>query len=549
MDLNNDKPSFLDRNTWIALLIVFGFWMAWSWYMERQYPKQPAITPPAGKLASDGQTSGETANGTAVNQERAGDVSSEPAQAGPEVFRETVHSFSDKNWSFEISSRGMGLRAINVEGYQTRTKEPIILGAVQEPLPFSSQWVEGRRPIDFTVERVAADTFVGRASSGGVTVEKTMKINSSTYSIDTVVKVTGLGANFSGVETVLSDRLHETTGGSFLAPSYDHQEWFLRYDGSRTRSPIDKDSGVAMEGENVEIVALSGHYFALAVVDRSPLSPRFAAKVPANAATAVGSLIYRPVSPGGELTLRYTSFAGPKKFDLLSAVDDNLTEVIDFGIFAFIAKPILWLLKALHSMFGNWGWAIIVLTIIVRLILLPFNVVSYRSMKVMQKIQPEMARIRERYKDAPADKRLQMNQEIMELMKRHKANPLGGCLPMLLQLPVFLALYQVLGQSIELYQAPFVFWIDDLSAKDPFYVLPVLMGVAMFVQQRITPTTMDPQQAKIMMWMPVIFALFMVSLPSGLTLYIFVSTLFGIIQQFVLMRDKSPAQTVNEAQA
>jgi YidC/Oxa1 family membrane protein insertase len=171
-------------------------------------------------------------------------------------------------------------------------------------------------------------------------------------------------------------------------------------------------------------------------------------------------------------------------------------------------------------------------------------------MKAMQRVQPEMNRIKEKYKDKSADQKLIMNQEIMQLMKQNNASPLGGCLPTLLQLPVFFALYQVLGQSIELYRAPFIFWIHDLSVRDPFFVLPVLMGATMFAQQRLTPTAMDPQQAKILMWMPVIFSLFMISLPSGLTLYIFVSTLFAIIQQYFFMRDKSTIQgRVKEAKA
>lgn len=218
-------------------------------------------------------------------------------------------------------------------------------------------------------------------------------------------------------------------------------------------------------------------------------------------------------------------------------------------MFAVIARPILKLLKLIHEGVPNWGLAIILLTIVVRLIVLPFNIYSYRSMKVMQKLQPEMNRVRERYKDLPADQKLQMNQEIMDLMKKHKANPMGGCLPMLLQLPVFLALYQVLGQSIELYRAPFFLWITDLSSKDSYFVLPVLMGGAMFLNQKMTPTTMDPAQAKIMMWMPLIFSFFMISLPSGLTLYIFVSTLFGIGQQYYFVRDRNavPAATVAKA--
>jgi YidC/Oxa1 family membrane protein insertase len=170
-------------------------------------------------------------------------------------------------------------------------------------------------------------------------------------------------------------------------------------------------------------------------------------------------------------------------------------------------------------------------------------------MKVMQKLQPQMNAVRERYKDKSNEEKLQMNAEIMKLMKENKANPVGGCLPMLLQLPVFIALYQVLGQSIELYQAPFGLWIHDLSIRDPLFVTPVLMGITMFIQQKITPSTMDPQQAKIMMWMPVIFSFFMISLPAGLTLYIFVSTLFGIIQQFVFLRDRKPAGNVQAAKA
>ena len=156
-------------------------------------------------------------------------------------------------------------------------------------------------------------------------------------------------------------------------------------------------------------------------------------------------------------------------------------------------------------------------------------------MKKMQKIQPQMQAIRERHKADPQV----LQKETMALMQREKVNPLGGCLPMLLQMPIFFALFRVLGQSIELYQAPFFGWIHDLSIKDPYYVLPVLMGITLFIQQKTTPTTMDPQQAKVMQFMPIIFSFMMVSLPSGLTLYTFISTLFGVIQQQILMRDGS----------
>jgi len=157
-------------------------------------------------------------------------------------------------------------------------------------------------------------------------------------------------------------------------------------------------------------------------------------------------------------------------------------------------------------------------------------------MKAMQKIQPMTQALREKYKNDPA----RMNSEMMALMKEHGANPLGGCLPMLLQIPIFFALYKVINSSVELYQSPFMFWITDLSMHDKFYVLPVLMGISMFVQQKLTPSTMDPTQAKIMAFMPLVFSLFMLNLPSGLTLYMFVSTLFGITQQYFMMKEKKP---------
>jgi YidC/Oxa1 family membrane protein insertase len=237
------------------------------------------------------------------------------------------------------------------------------------------------------------------------------------------------------------------------------------------------------------------------------------------------------------MNFQWKIYSGPKSLTDLQKVDAALVDVVNFGFFASIGKIRLVVLKWFHGYVGNWGFSIILLTILVRFLVLPFNITSYKSMKKMQKIQPMLQSIRERYKSDPTA----MNRETMALMKEQKVNPLGGCLPMLLQMPVFFALYQVLGQSIELYQAPFILWIHDLSIKDPFFVLPVLMGITMFIQQKITPTTMDPAQAKILQWMPIIFSVFTLSLPAGLTPYIFVSTLFGVLQQQVFMRDSKPA--------
>jgi YidC/Oxa1 family membrane protein insertase len=542
---NSNKPTFLDRGTIIALAIVAVAYWGWMQYMRSKHAvdSTPAVvTEPLAQNAALGDKAAVKPEATPVNGANA-------ASAPTASHEESFVDYAKENFSFQISSQGMGLRNIDLKGYKTRDDKPIVLGEVPSAYPFSTLLVGATEPLDFKIESTGDGQFRGVAKSGDLTIEKTMIVNATNYSIDTEIKVTGAGLR--GISTLISDQQMEAPKRGFLSgSSYDFQSWYLLHEATSVRrETLHREKGLEAAEKNVSAVGLSSHYFTLALVDRSPLLPTFESHIAANAAIASGRLVYTPVGNVDSFAVKYTAYAGPKSFSILSSVDSNLEKVVDYGMFAIIAKPILWLLKLLNTFFANWGWSIIVLTLIVRFIVLPFNVYSYKSMKVMQVIQPEMNRIRERYKDKPADQRLQMNQEIMEIMKKNKANPLGGCLPMLLQLPVFFALYQVLGQSIELYRAPFILWIHDLSAHDPFYVLPVAMGLTMFVQQKITPTTMDPQQAKIMMWVPLIFSFFMLSLPSGLTLYIFVSTLFGIVQQYIFMRDRTKSQAIKAAKA
>ena len=222
-----------------------------------------------------------------------------------------------------------------------------------------------------------------------------------------------------------------------------------------------------------------------------------------------------------------------KNYDDLKKVGYGLSNSVDFGIWGLIAVPILRGLQYFFSIFQNYGLAIIFLTIVIRLLTFPLQYKSFKSMKKMQVIQPELQKIKEKYKDNPQ----KVQQETMALFKKAGANPLGGCLPMILQMPVFFAFYKVLFTSVELVDAPFYFWIHDLSEKDPFYILPVLMGVAMFLNMKLTPsTTMDPAQQKVMMFMPIMFSLFMINLPSGLTLYMLVSTIAGMLQQLFVYK-------------
>jgi YidC/Oxa1 family membrane protein insertase len=222
-----------------------------------------------------------------------------------------------------------------------------------------------------------------------------------------------------------------------------------------------------------------------------------------------------------------------KNYDDLKTTGFHLDKAVDFGIWSIIAVPILRGLQYFYDFFQNYGLAIIFLTILMRLLTFPLQYKSFKSMKKMQVIQPELKIIKEKYKDDP--KKVQT--ETMALFKKAGANPLGGCLPMLLQMPIFFAFYKVLFTSVELVDAPFYFWITDLSEKDPFYILPVLMGLAMFLNMKLTPsTTMDPAQQKVMMLMPVMFSIFMINLPSGLTLYILVSTVVGMLQQLYVYK-------------
>jgi YidC/Oxa1 family membrane protein insertase len=257
------------------------------------------------------------------------------------------------------------------------------------------------------------------------------------------------------------------------------------------------------------------------------------------------------LQPGGAKEYKYHIFYGPKKLEMLKSIGYNLDKAVNFGWFDVIAKPTLWLLNKFYSVFGNYGIAIILVTILFKVLFWPITQKGMKSMKNMQKLQPKMAKIKEKYKDDPA----KMNQEVMSLYKTYKVNPLGGCLPMVLQIPVFFALYKVLLQSIELRHAPFMLWITDLSAPDRLYlgfdipylggfpVLTVLMGASMFLQQKMSPSTADPTQAKIMMFLPLIFTFMFIKFASGLVLYWFINNLLSILQQVLINREtKKPAK-------
>jgi YidC/Oxa1 family membrane protein insertase len=240
----------------------------------------------------------------------------------------------------------------------------------------------------------------------------------------------------------------------------------------------------------------------------------------------------RQVAVGESTEFNSQLFVGPKIVNRLEEISPGLDLTVDYGVLTFISKPLYWLLSWYYSFVGNWGVAIILLTLTVKTLFYKLSETSYRSMAKMRKVSPRLKILKERY----GDDRQKMNQAMMELYKTEKINPMGGCLPILVQIPVFIALYWALLESVDLRQAPFIFWIQDLSVKDPFFVLPVIMGISMVIQQRLNPPPPDPIQAKIMMALPFVFTVFFAFFPSGLVLYWVVNNTLSIAQQYVITR-------------
>jgi YidC/Oxa1 family membrane protein insertase len=236
--------------------------------------------------------------------------------------------------------------------------------------------------------------------------------------------------------------------------------------------------------------------------------------------------------PGGQATANYELYLGPKKHERLEQVAKHLPLTVDYGVLTIISEPLFWVLKWLHKLVDNWGWSIVLMTILIKLAFFRLSAASYRSMAAMRKLTPKLTALKERY----GDDKQKFNQAMMDLYRTEKINPLGGCLPILVQMPVFLAFYWVLVESIELRQADFILWIHDLTAMDPYFILPVMFGISMWFQQRLNPAPQDPAQAMVMKIFPIVFTVFFAFFPSGLVLYWVVNNVMSIAQQWYITR-------------
>jgi YidC/Oxa1 family membrane protein insertase len=280
-------------------------------------------------------------------------------------------------------------------------------------------------------------------------------------------------------------------------------------------------------------IAMIQHYFLSAWIPNADQSHTFSARVTRSGYNIAGFTSPAMVlDPGQSAQVSAGFYAGPKDQYRLEEISPYLDLSVDYGWLWWIAQPLFWLLIKIHALVGNWGVAIILLTVLIKAAFFKLSAASYRSMANMRRVQPKMMDIREQY----ADDKQKQSQAMMELYRKEKINPMGGCLPILVQMPVFIALYWVLMESVELRHAPFMLWIDDLSVMDPYFVLPLLMGASMWFMQKLNPPPPDPMQAKIMQWMPIMFTFFFLWFPAGLVLYWLVNNLLSIAQQYVITK-------------
>jgi YidC/Oxa1 family membrane protein insertase len=314
------------------------------------------------------------------------------------------------------------------------------------------------------------------------------------------------------------------------------------YFGAAISSPdkrFQKISFNSMKEKNIDQTITGGwaamiqHYFVSAWVPENTQALQYFSHVTQNGLYTIGMISPKiSAQPGETITTHAKLYTGPAIADYLEQAAPGLKLTIDYGWFWFISGIIFWMMQHIYNIIGNWGWSIVIVTLIIKLMFYHLSAKSYRSMNGMKKLQPQLALLKERY----GDDKQKFTQATLELYKKEKVNPMSGCLPILVQIPVFIGLYWVLIESVQLRQAPFIFWIHDLSMKDPYYVLPVLMGLSMFLQQRLNPPPPDPMQAKIMMLMPIVFTALFMNFPAGLMLYWFVNNTLSFLQQWFIMR-------------
>jgi YidC/Oxa1 family membrane protein insertase len=530
-------------------LVLFLLWDAWQREVNPP-PVQPAISERATtpSTAADVPVSTEAAPTTSPSQVPAGDEAVQRAES-LEIVTDVLRAV--------IDTHGGDLRQVDLLKYPVKPKEPDVpFRLMNDTLPqlfIAQTGFASKRP----QEGVLVDapnhhtTYKGRVekdeqgmervilewvSPQGVKFSKIYVFQPDSYLIEVQHQVENPTTQpwHGNLYQQLQRSGEEPAGG--LGATYT-------YTGGVIWSTEDKYQKINfddMQDEDLQRditggwAAMIQHYFLGAWVPANDVSYTYYTRALPRDLYVLGMKAAEEmqVAPQSSESIRSRFFVGPKLQHELEKVAPGLELTVDYGVLTIIAKPLFWLLEKIHSWVGNWGWSIVLLTLLIKLVFYKLSETSYKSMAHMRKVQPRLQSIKERY----GSDRQKLNQAMMDIYKKEKINPLGGCLPILVQIPVFIALYWMLLESVELRQAPWILWITDLSTKDPYFVLPIVMGITMLVQQKLNPTPLDPIQAKVMMALPFVFTVFFLFFPAGLVLYWVVNNTLSIAQQWYITR-------------
>ncbi|MBI2312915.1 MAG: membrane protein insertase YidC [Betaproteobacteria bacterium] len=535
----------------LILFIIFSFsiLMLWEAWQKEQRPPQPAATAPAPQQAgSPPQPSPQLAASPAPAAPGAAAIPS--AAAAPEASEKIL--VKTDVMVVEVDTLGGELKRVELLRHQDRedkNKRFVLLetglnrtyvaqsGLVGEGLPnhktrFAA--APGARELAAGAEKLELKLS---AAGQGVEVIKTYTFRRGSYLVDVGFEVKNAGA--ASLQPYAYFQLvrdgNPPTGDSKMVPTYTGAAYFTEKDKFQKveYSAIEKGKATVPQNTDNGWIAMLQHYFVAAWLPQGKTAREFFARRVGENLYAVGVIVPAgAIDPGKAGTVTVPLYVGPQEQDNLAKLAPGLDLVVDYGWLTVIATPLFWVLGLFYKWAGNWGVAIILLTVLIKAAFYPLSAASYRSMAKMKVIAPKLQKIKEQY----GEDRQRLHQAMMDLYKTEKINPLGGCLPIAIQIPVFIALYWVLLASVELRHAPFYFWILDLSAPDPYYVLPVVMGITMVIQTRLNPTPPDPIQAKVMQIMPIAFSVMFFFFPAGLVLYWLVNNVLSIAQQWQITR-------------
>jgi YidC/Oxa1 family membrane protein insertase len=537
-----------EQRALLATVLALVIFVVWGFLFPQPSEPPQSAKPVAGPEAPTAAVPRPPAAPTAVAPLRSAAASPAPPEREVVVETDLIRAV--------LTSRGATLKSWGLKRYESDDGKPVDLVAPSAgpwaPLLAWSGGLEEAAPIDFDVDRDRLDlrssgetgtvTFTSRAD-GPLRLIKRLTFRRDAYRVEVQLLWRNAGKKPIGIlpEIAWGPGLRDDRGRS-RSQLQPPTTWV---DGRRVTDDLQKLQAPSTHSGAVSWVALYDQYFAAALLPDGEAVVASVRKDPRGLPLIALAAPARTLQPGSEATNRFALYAGPKALERLKAVGPNLDSIVDLGWFDFLARPALALLRFLHRFTGNYGLAIILVTLLQKVVFHPLTVKSLRSMQAMQALQPKIAAVQERYKNNPQRKQ----QEMMDLYKKHGVNPMGGCLPMLLQIPIFIALYNALSNSVEMWRARFL-WVRDLSQPDalftidvwglkdyPFNLLAILMGITMFIQQKQAPVAGDPRQAKLMLYlMPTIFTFMFWTFPSGLVLYWLVNNILQIGQQYWLER-------------